>query len=150
MNRILRKQYRIRAPLYRVWRYFQDGVGLSSWFSERGTLFEPWVGGNLKIYFSDHEIGEGIVTAFVPGKTFAFQWQSGGSFGAPFAKTTVTIEVSEEVREESSPITSIRLTETGFGDGNDWSEYYAQTYAGWTYYLLNLKSVAETGFDLRS
>lgn len=149
MAHCIRKTYRFHAPLYRVWRYFQDGVGLTSWFSERGTPLEPWVGGRIVIYFAGiGEIASGRVLAYVPGKTFAFRWSNSPLEGKE-QLSDVTFEFSEAVDSTGKTLTTVKLIDEGIPDSPIWNEYYAGTHSGWSYYLMNLKSVVETGYDLR-
>ncbi len=46
--------------------------------------------------------------------------------------------------------TVLTLTHRGFKSGKKWVALYGSIRAGWTYYLMNLKSVLEHGTDLRS
>ena len=148
-NEIKIKQ-RINAPLHRVWRYFDNSIGIAGWFPERSALLEPKVGGRLRLLFGDDAAIDCVMTDFVPGKRFGFRWNTCGMLGAPKADTQTLFELSEELTEQGKPYTIINFHETGFGDTVDWMEYYAQTYAGWTLYLLNLKSLCEGGIDLRN
>ncbi len=149
MPRIIRKTYRLKAPLYRVWPYFASGTGLSSWFSERGTLLEPQVGGRIVIYFAGkNEIASGTVTDYVPGKTLAFRWELGNLTGRD-EFSNVRFDLSEEVQSDGSVQTVVKMVDEGIPEDPAWIEYYAGTQSGWSVYLMNLKSVAETGYDLR-
>ncbi len=149
MPRTIKKLYHIKAPLHRVWRYFQDGNGLSSWFSERGTLLETHVGGRIAIYFAGiNEIGHGRVTDYVPGKALGFNWNLGAINGVE-GHSNVKFELSEEIAANGKPITLVQLTDLGIPSDPAWANYYTDVSAGWTYYLMSLKSVCETGYDLR-
>ena len=46
--------------------------------------------------------------------------------------------------------TLISIRHSGYPRTPGWVEIYGGTQAGWAYYLMNLKSVLETGRDLRS
>ncbi|MDK9701155.1 MAG: SRPBCC domain-containing protein [bacterium] len=149
MSKQIKITQRINVPLYRVWRYFNTSVGIASWFPEQGAMLEPKAGGRLRLLFSDGAIDCEMVE-FIPGKRFSYRWNTGGMLGALIAETNPVFELSEELTDTGKPYTIVKFQETGFGDTTDWMEYYAQTYAGWTMYLLNLKSICEGGLDLRS
>jgi hypothetical protein len=44
----------------------------------------------------------------------------------------------------------LRVDHEGFPKLEDWTDLYGGAEWGWTYFALNLKSVLETGHDLRS
>jgi len=46
--------------------------------------------------------------------------------------------------------TVLTFKHTGFGDRGPWVDVYEGAIRGWTYFMMNLKSVLENGHDLRS
>jgi hypothetical protein len=45
--------------------------------------------------------------------------------------------------------TLLRLRHVGYPDSGGWAPIYGATQSGWSYFLMNLKSVLEHGHDLR-
>ncbi len=54
------------------------------------------------------------------------------------------LEIKQKATSQASPVAPYRLQM-----GKKWVLHYAGTREGWAYYLRNLKSVLETGYDLR-
>jgi hypothetical protein len=52
--------------------------------------------------------------------------------------------------EPAADGTLLTVEHTGFPRGEEWVELYGGTEWGWTYFAMNLKSVLESGHDLRS
>lgn len=78
-------------------------------------------------------------------KKLSLSWPTNGWGGAPLVNTVVKFSFIPTEAEH----TLLEMEHSGFGTGDSWIRYYGATYSGWTYYLLNLKSVLENGIDLR-
>ncbi len=80
---------------------------------------------------------------FVRGRQLVLTWQWPGleKLGVTRLKLSV---------EPHSGGTILRFTHSGFRRGSAWTDLYEGAIRGWTYFMMNLKSVLENGHDLRS
>jgi uncharacterized protein YndB with AHSA1/START domain len=122
-----------------------------AWTSEAGPRFfgqaariEPKVGGAFEILLDlkappGSQGSEGCrVLGFVPGEMLAFDWNAPPGIPrlrAASVRTQVVVHlVSLGARE-----TLVRLTQHGFGDGEDWDKYHAYFDRAWGEVLAQLK-----------
>ncbi|NNN17554.1 MAG: SRPBCC domain-containing protein [Thermoplasmata archaeon] len=113
-------------------RWLLDGASLS--LRRGGSYSFTWVGGPTHA---------GHVLEFVPGKQITLTWQWPGQ--EDLLVTRLKLEV-----EPKNAGTVVRLTHSGFPKQERWVDLYGGSIQGWTYFLMNLKSVLDHGQDLRS
>ena len=132
-RRTIEKEIFIRASPERVFRALTEPAELARWFGA-GAEIELRPGGALTFIFSEsRETGE--VLAVEPPHRFAFSW------GAPHAtEATFLLEPQEGG-------TLLRLTETGFGQGDDWDRVYSDNDGGWDEELSHLRDWIEEGIE---
>jgi uncharacterized protein YndB with AHSA1/START domain len=85
----------------------------------------------------------GKVLEFVRGKQITLTWQWPGQEDQLLTKLKLSVQ----------PIakgTILKLTHTGIPKSERWLDLYAASIQGWTYFLMNFKSVVDHGRDLRS
>jgi uncharacterized protein YndB with AHSA1/START domain len=85
----------------------------------------------------------GKVLEFVRGKQITLTWQWPGQEDQLLTKLKLSVH----------PIakgTILKLTHTGIPKSERWLDLYAASIQGWTYFLMNFKSVVDHGRDLRS
>jgi uncharacterized protein YndB with AHSA1/START domain len=130
-RRTIEKELFIRASPERVFRALTEPAELARWFGQ-GAEIDLRPGGALTFIFSQsRETGE--VLAVEPPHRFAFTW------GAPHA-TEATF-----LLEPRDGGTLLRLTETGFGQGDDWDRIFSDNSGGWDEELAHLRDWVERG-----
>lgn len=80
---------------------------------------------------------------FVRGKRITLTWQWPGKEHL----LTTKLKISVEPRKRG---TVVKFTHSGFPTQERWIDLYAGAIQGWTYFLMNLKSVLDHRQDLRS
>jgi len=138
----IEQRYFVRASPAKVFRALTDPKWLTRWFlaeariqPEAGTAYTfRWRGG--------HSHTEKVLEA-VPGRRLTLSWSN--RVGRVTRRTRVTFALSRKGNG-----TLLRLRHTGYPTTRGWLETYGATESGWAYFLMNLKSVLEHDYDLRS
>lgn len=129
----------INTPVEQVYRGFTRGVGLKEWLCNSAHTF-PQVGGMITMWWNNGFYMVGEFTRLDPNAFVAFTWQ-GRSEPSP---SLVQVQLSHE-----NGSTRVEVTHQGLGSEEIWVEPRKQIRKGWETGLQNLKSVLETGKDLR-
>jgi len=122
-----------------VYYALTNAMALRQWFCDSSSV-RAVVGGS---YFVDWNIGYyavGEFTALEADKRVAFTWQGKGEPGVTQVEYTL---------EPAGDDTIIHLQHSGIGSGETWETVRQQFQENWESALENLKSVLETGLDLR-
>ncbi len=141
-ERRIEEQFEIAAPPAKVFRALTQPLELTKWMLESATLtlrpgtayWFTWSGGYQH---------EGRVLEVKAGRSFALSWPQ-GTPRKPLGETRVRFTLRPKGKG-----TVLRLVHSGFGSGPAWVRTYTLSASGWAYYLMNLKSVLESGHDLR-
>jgi uncharacterized protein YndB with AHSA1/START domain len=141
-SRTIRLRAFVHAPPAKVFKAVSDPVLLSSWFVDRATI-EPRKGGRYAYSWEDGPTHVGTVLDFVRGRRLAISWQW------PGIEDQLTTRLAFSV-ERKNRGTVLTLTHTGFPKEERWVDLYGGAIQGWTYFLMNLKSFLDHGYDLRS
>lgn len=140
-TRTLDHQYFVRASPQKTFDAISNPAMLVKWLSDRAEL-SPREGGTYLLGWTNGPTHRGKVLAFEPGRLLALAWEW------PDQDLRGTIfRLSVEPKDDGS---LVRVEHEGFPRTEEWTDLYAGAEWGWTYFLLNLKSVLETGHDLRS
>jgi uncharacterized protein YndB with AHSA1/START domain len=142
-KRIIIQRYVYQAEPEKVFKALTDAKELTKWFLKDAQV-QLKVGGKMKFVWSPKDKHENKILDLVPNKRLQITWPTNRWGGTPQANTYVTFSLAPQGKS-----TLLQIEHTGFGPGEEWVRYYAATYSGWTYYLLNLKSWLEHGIDLR-
>ncbi len=134
-------QYFVRAPTRVVFRAITDPGWLKRWLADDAEL-ELRTGGRYLLAWRDGPRHTGRVVRFVPGKSLTLSWEWDG---LDLRDTRLKLAV-----EPQGGGTLLHLKHSGFPCTRRWMDLYGGTEWGWTYFAMNLKSVLETGHDLRS
>lgn len=137
-GRRMEKQIRIHASAERVWEAWADPVKISQWFVDRAEGFaEP--GGKITWYFDafNFRMLYDVLRA-ERGKSYAIRWAD-----APPGREPGVLEVR---LSHAGGETTLRLVESGFREGAEWSEEYEGTSSGWEMALEVLKLYVENYF----
>lgn len=141
-TRTLRLPIFIHAPPKRVFKWISDGKRLTRWFSDTAAL-SGRRGGRYTLAWEGGPTHSGRVLEFVRGRrlTLSWQWPEKEHLGS------TKLKLSLEAKEKG---TILRFTHSGFQGSEEWVELYEGAIRGWTYFMMNLKSVLENDRDLRS
>ena len=142
-KRMMIQRYLYQAKPEKVFRALTDAKELTKWFLKDARV-QLKKGGKMKFVWSPKDKHENKILDLVPNKRLRMTWPTMGWGGTPKTDTYVTFSLTPKGK-----YTLLQIEHTGFGPGEEWVVYYAGTYSGWTYYLLNLKSWLEHGIDLR-
>lgn len=140
-HRTLNHQYLIRAPPARTFDAITRPEMLVRWLADRAEL-SPRKGGNYLLAWTDGPTHTGKVVEFEPGRRIALAWSWPG-----IALRGTVFRLSVKPEDGGSLLT---IEHSGFPKLAKWTDLYAGAEWGWTYFAMNLKSVLETGHDLRT
>ncbi len=132
-------QTSIDAPVEQVYRCFTRGVGFQEWLSNGARTF-PQAGGMLTLWWNYGYYMVGEFTRLEPNSFIAFTWHGRGE---P-QPSQVQIQLIPE-----NGGTRVDVTHQGLGSEEIWVEPRKEIRLRWERGLENLKSVLETGMDLR-
>lgn len=131
----------IKASPAKVFKALTEPKELTKWFLRRSRVdLRP--SGEMLFVWRNFPPYWGTVKTVKKNKEFAFLWPHKPD--GDIKNTLVRFKLSKRGRK-----TRLDLHHTGFGWGRKWILHYGGTQQGWAYYLHNLKSVLETGYDLR-
>ena len=129
----------IRASPEIIWEALTQASRLREWMSD-GARTQPRKGGLFNVWWNSGYEARGVFTSYLPPRTLAFTWGSASEPGETTVKVTLR------------PVeggTKVTLTHSGFGAGKKWAGRAEESEREWNGGLDNLKSVLETGLDLR-
>lgn len=135
------RRFFIRASPRKVFEAISTPRGLASWMVVRADL-PAKAGAAYELEFDGGWRHEGTVQSFRTGRSIALSW---GWKGVALKGTVLNLSVRPK---KGGAL--FRLVHTGFPHERKWTELYGGAEWGWTYYGMNLKSVLESGRDLRS
>jgi uncharacterized protein YndB with AHSA1/START domain len=115
----------VPAPLPAVWQAFSTSEGLSTWLTPEAVVdLRP--GGEWTAHFPGGSTGGGTIVSFVPEKELVIAALAPDKF--PHVRAERTRAVFQfEPRGNS---TVVRLTQTGWKSGEEWTRAYEYLVAG--------------------
>jgi len=136
---VVRMTQEIHAPAAEAYRAFTRSLALREWMCD-GAVVDARPGGRLYAWWNSGYYAAGEFTALEPAQRIACTWHGRGEPG-PTAVEIVLAPAGDGVE--------VTVTHAGFGEGETWAQAQAASREGWAAGLENLKSVLETGLDLR-
>ena len=131
-ERRLEKHVELDATPEEVWEAIATGPEIATWFVPHEV--EPRVGGAVEQDYGGGFTTRGRVTAWEPGRRFAY-----GAFEHPAeGQPDYAYEFLVEGREGGGTV--LRFVQSGFLDGAGWDDEYDSFDAGWALFLDNLRS----------
>ncbi len=110
----------IPAPRAEVWKAFATSEGLSTWLFPNATVdLRP--GGDWLAHFPGGSTGGGTIVSFVPEKDLAVMALAPDKFPTVRAQRT-RAEFQFESKGENATV--VRLIQTGWKDGEEWTKAY--------------------------
>ena len=129
-----KQAYYIDAKVSVVFNSLSNSQTLAKWFLKSATL-ERKKGGKYSFAWLGVDFKQdGNVLNFKENEKLTIEWPSAGE------ESIVTFTTKKEGKG-----TMLTMVQSGYKD----DERKLMTAIGWTYYLMNLKSVLENGKDLR-
>lgn len=135
------QQLFIRASPRAVFEAISTPGGLCSWMVARADLTAK-AGASYELEFDGGWKHRGTVQRYQAGRSIGLIWSWEG---VPLRGTILTLSVRPRRGG-----TMFRLVHRGFPREKKWIDLYGVSEGWWRYYGMNLKSVLETGHDLRS
>lgn len=132
------KQF-VQAPPDEVFIAFTNATALCEWFCNVAQA-DAHEGGRLYVWWNSGYFASGEFTRLKPFKKIAFTWHGRGEPAATRVKVTLSAEKGG---------TNVVLEQSGMGDEKIWKPVLLASRRGWQVGVENLKSVLETGLDLR-
>ena len=115
----------IPAPVPEVWKAFSTSDGLSTWLFPNATVdLKP--GGDWLVHFPGGSTGGGTIVSFIPEKELVISALAPDKF--PQVRATRTHAVFQFESRGSSTV--VRLTQTGWQSGEEWTRAYEYLAAG--------------------
>lgn len=118
-------QVEVPAPIHAVWQAFTTSDGLSTWLSP-GAVVDPRPGGEWTAHFPGGSTGGGTIVSFVPERELVISALAPDQFPHVRAERTKAV-FQFESRGES---TVVRLTQSGWKQGAEWTRAYEYLMAG--------------------
>jgi uncharacterized protein YndB with AHSA1/START domain len=135
------RQFFVRASPKKAFDAVSTPKGLASWMVVRADL-PAKAGASYELEFDGGWRHRGTVQRLRAGRSIALTW---AWEGVPLQGTVLTLTVRPK---KGGAI--VQFVHSGIPREAKWTDLYGVTEWGWTYYGMNLKSVLETGHDLRS
>lgn len=115
----------VPASIGEVWHAFATSEGLSTWLFPNATVdLRP--GGDWLVHFPGGSTGGGTIVSFVPEKELVIAAMAPDKFPAVRAERTRAV-FQFEPRGKS---TVVRLTQSGWKSGDEWTRAYEYLVAG--------------------
>jgi uncharacterized protein YndB with AHSA1/START domain len=118
-------QVEVPAPIHAVWQAFTTSDGLSTWLTP-GAVVDLRPGGEWTAHFPDGSTGGGTIVSFVPEKELVISAMAPDQFPHVRAERTKAV-FQFEARGDS---TVVRLTQSGWKQGAEWTRAYEYLVAG--------------------
>ncbi len=140
-TRSVSHQYFIHASPRRIFEAITDPKWLVGWLCDTAEISAK-KGGRYSFGWEDGPTHRGEVEDLDPGKslTLAWSWE-----GVELEGTKLKLTVKPK---KGGALFGVE--HSGFPRQERWADLYGGAEWGWTYFAMNLKSVLETGQDLRS
>ena len=132
------KQF-VQAPPDEVFSAFSNATALCEWFCNVAQA-DAHEGGRLYVWWNSGYFASGEFTRLKPFKKVAFTWHGRGEPAATQVKVSLSAEKGG---------TKVVLEHRGMSSDKSWQAARQSSQRGWDDGLENLKSVLETGLDLR-
>jgi uncharacterized protein YndB with AHSA1/START domain len=124
-EKMLRVEITVPASRSDVWKAFSTSEGLSTWLAPNSVV-ELKLGGDWMVNFPGGSTGGGTIVSFVPQKEIVISALAPDKFPTVRAqRTTARFEL-----EDHGTGTLVRLTQTGWKDGDEWDRAYEYLTAG--------------------
>lgn len=136
----------VPAPVGEVWRAFATSDGLSTWLFPNATV-DLKSGGDWLVHFPGGNTGGGTIVSFVPEKELVIAALAPEKFPTVRAERTRVVFTFEP----RGRATVVRLTQSGWKSGEEWTKAYEYLLAGNAQLMATLhKRFAEGPVDWKA
>jgi uncharacterized protein YndB with AHSA1/START domain len=118
-DKVLMLEVTVPAPIAEVWKAFATSEGLSTWLTP-GAVVDLREGGEWTAHFPGGSTGGGTILSFVPEKELVLSALAPDKFPVVRAART-RARFQFEAKGDS---TVVRLTQTGWKEGEEWVKAY--------------------------
>jgi uncharacterized protein YndB with AHSA1/START domain len=118
-DKVLVLEVTVPAPLNAVWEAFTTSAGLSTWLTP-GAVVDLKEGGEWTAHFPGGSTGGGTILSFVPEKELVLSALAPDKF--PTVRATRTRARFQFEAKGNSTV--VRLTQTGWKEGEEWVKAY--------------------------
>lgn len=118
-------EIQIPAPVSEVWQAFATSEGLGTWLFPDATV-DLRAGGDWLVHFPGGSSGGGTIVSFVPEKELVISALAPEKF--PHVRAERTRAVFQF--EPRGSATVVRLTQSGWKSGDEWTQAYEYLVAG--------------------
>jgi uncharacterized protein YndB with AHSA1/START domain len=118
-DKVLVLEVTVPAPIALVWRAFCTSEGLSTWLTP-GAVVDLREGGEWTAHFPGGSTGGGTILSFVPEKELVLSALAPDKFPTVRATRTKARFQFEALGDS----TIVRLTQTGWKEGDEWLKAY--------------------------
>jgi uncharacterized protein YndB with AHSA1/START domain len=133
-GKVLVLELTIPASQVEVWKAFSTSEGLSTWLFKDATVdLRP--GGDWLVHFPGGSTGGGTIVSFVPEKELVLMALAPDKFPNVRAQRTRAVFQFDAKGDHE---TAVRLTQTGWKDGEEWTKAYEYLAVGNAQLLANL------------
>jgi len=139
---VVEQVYYYEASPQKVFAALTKPKKLVRWFLSDAKI-KPKEGSSYTFTWEGGTSHTGKVKKVVPDRTLILTWPD------RLKGKVYETEVTFALRRKGDG-TILKVTHTGFKEGDDWVWLYGAIESGWAYFLMNLKSVLDEGVDLRS
>jgi uncharacterized protein YndB with AHSA1/START domain len=129
----------VRAPVSQAYKAFTNATALCQWLCDVATV-DPRPQGRIYLWWNGDFYSSGHYTELEKDKLIKFRWYSNIDPAASEVLVTFT--------ETDDGSILVRMAHSG-PEGSDWDQIVQGFKSHWDQSLENLKSVLETGIDLR-
>lgn len=127
MSRKQKHEIQINAAPDDIWRSLTEAEKITSWFAPEAKI-TPGQGGSLTLSWGPGMEGTGPIHLWEPGKRFG--WTEPGEHPKV---------VEFEIEAVEGGATTLRLIQSGFGEGAKFEDEYEAVNGGWRTYVRALK-----------
>lgn len=142
-DRVLYKEAIVSATAPQIWKAWTTNDGLTSFFCKKADV-ELRVGGKYELYMTlDAPEGqrgtEGChILSYIPERMLSFEWNAPPSIPA-LRDANAHTHVVIEIEPIGGGVTEVRLTQLGWGEGEDWDKCYTYFDRAWSNVLAALQ-----------
>jgi uncharacterized protein YndB with AHSA1/START domain len=140
--RTVRLQIFIHKSPKKVFKAISEPERLARWLVDKATL-SARKGGRYAFGWEGGPTHSGRVLEFVAGRRLTLTWQWPGQEDLGMTKLKMSV-----VPKKGGTV--LKFIHSGFQSQGPWIDLHDGAIHGWTYFMMNLKSVLEYGNDLRS
>lgn len=141
MDRAIRKEVIVAAPVRQVWEAWATREGVTTFFAPQANV-ELAIGGRYEMFFDldapvGSQGGEGLkVLSYLPQEMLSFDWNAPPRFPNVRGERTWVVV---QLEPQQAGTTRVRLTHLGWRVGEEWDQVFAYFVRAWDIVLGRLE-----------